>query len=90
MNFKHLLIFTSFILFATIIAQSDKIKSKPTINFIKVEKPIEINGKLDNSVWLLADPIEVNYEISPGDNLQAKEKTLVKALYDDEDGPPAK
>ncbi|MEE9432430.1 MAG: DUF5916 domain-containing protein [Melioribacteraceae bacterium] len=71
-------------IFAISKAQSDKITPKPIINIIKIDKAIEINGKLDNPTWLLADPIEVNYEISPGDNTQAKERTIVRALYDED------
>lgn len=86
MSFRSFLVSsTVFVLLflSTSNGQSEKVSSKPVLNIIKIDKPIEINGKLDNPVWLLADPIEVNYEIRPGDNSPAKEKTIVRALYDD-------
>jgi Domain of unknown function (DUF5916)/Carbohydrate family 9 binding domain-like len=72
------------ILFTTSNAQSIKDGSKPVLNIIKIDHSIEINGKMDNPVWLLADPIEVTYEITPGDNTPATERTIVRALYDEE------
>jgi Domain of unknown function (DUF5916)/Carbohydrate family 9 binding domain-like len=87
MSFRYYLVLCTlfvFIFFTTSNAQLTKISSKPVLNIIKIDVPIELNGKLDNPAWLLADPIELNYEISPGDNIQAKERTIVKALYDDE------
>ena len=65
----------------SIVAQTTK---KFEINIIKIDKPLEINGKMDNPLWLQADPIEVNYEIRPGDNTPATERTIVRALYDEE------
>jgi hypothetical protein len=56
---------------------------RPTLNIVKIDETLEINGKLDNPLWLLADPIELRYEITPGDNTPAKEKTVMRALYDD-------
>lgn len=78
MTLRYLLLFT-FIINISLFAQT-----KPTLNIIKIENPLEINGKMDNTAWLLADPIEANYEIRPGDNTPAPEKTIIKALYDDE------
>lgn len=78
MTLRYLFLFTIIINFS-LFAQT-----KPTLNIIKIENPLEINGKMDNTVWLLADPIEANYEIRPGDNTPAPEKTIIKALYDDE------
>lgn len=62
--------------------QSDK--AKPEFNITKIDKPIKINGKMDNMLWLKAEPIEIAYEFVPKDNELAKERTIVKALYDDE------
>ncbi|MCB0747716.1 MAG: carbohydrate binding family 9 domain-containing protein [Ignavibacteriae bacterium] len=86
MNIPYCFILLTFFIlsFLTINAQSGKTTSRPVFNIIKIEKPILINGKLDNPIWLQADPIEINYEISPGDNAPAKERTVVRALYDEE------
>lgn len=56
---------------------------KPVLQIKKIDKPLELTGKLENPIWQHAIPIELNYEIRPGDNIQAPEKTLVRALYDD-------
>ena len=56
---------------------------KPVLNAVKIDKPIELTGKLDNPVWNLAEPVELNYEVSPGDNAPASQKTLVKAVYNE-------
>ena len=80
MQLRYLILF-SVLINLNISAQT---KSNFEINMIKIDRPIDINGKLDNPLWLLADPIEVNYEIRPGDNTPATERTEVRALYDDE------
>ena len=80
MQLRYLILFSVLITLSI----SAQIKSNFEINFIKIDKPIDINGKLDNPLWMQADPIEVNYEIRPGDNTPATERTIVKALYDDE------
>ncbi len=87
MNLRTLFIISAFLFissFSNSQAQTENINPKPVLNIIKIDNPIEINGKLDNSAWLLADPIEAKYEIRPGDNSPAPERTIIKALYDDE------
>lgn len=59
------------------------VNDKPSLTAVKIEKPIELTGKLDNPVWEMAMPVEINYEIQPGDNTRAAHRTIVKALYDD-------
>ncbi|MCB0747717.1 MAG: carbohydrate binding family 9 domain-containing protein, partial [Ignavibacteriae bacterium] len=87
MKFRCSFVFTLLIaisLLSVSQAQQNQTTSKPVFNIIKIDKQIEINGKMDNPIWLLADPIEINYEINPGDNTPAKERTIVRALYDEE------
>lgn len=80
MILRYLFIFI--ILFKlNIIAQTTQ---KSVININKIDRQININGKMNNPLWLLADPIEIKFEINPGDNTPAKERTIVKSLYDDE------
>ncbi len=75
------------LLFILLLAQSlwaqAPSNNKPVMNAVKIDKPVELTGKLDNPVWNLAQPVEINYEINPGDNTPAPQKTIVKALYDD-------
>lgn len=72
------------VLFSYFYSQQIHASTKPVFNIIKIDTSININGKLDNPAWKLADPIEVNYEINPGDNLPASERTVVRALYNEE------
>lgn len=56
--------------------------TKKVITAVRIEKPFDLTGKLDNPVWLQAAPVELNYEVTPGENTPAPQKTLVRALYD--------
>lgn len=76
----YLLLMLSLIHFS-LLAQT---RSKFEINIIKIDKKIDINGKMDNPLWLQADPIEVKFEINPGDNSPASERTVVRALYNND------
>ena len=78
----YLLFFSTLGFLGAIIAQTNNYE-KPTIHVVKVDRPIELTGKLDDSNWSKAEPIELNYEVTPGDNTLAPQKTLVRTLYDD-------
>lgn len=82
-NFLFLLIFTASRLFAFNIYPGENPSEKPVLQIKKIDKSLELTGKLDHPIWKLAEPIELTYEIRPGDNIQAPERTLVRALYDD-------
>ena len=58
----------------------DSIKS--VINVVRINQPIELTGKLDSPLWSQAEPVELKYEVQPGENLAASQKTYVRALYD--------
>jgi len=53
------------------------------ITAIRVDKGPQINGKLDDPLWIKALSFKLKYEINPGDNINAGQKTIVRALYDD-------
>jgi hypothetical protein len=79
-----------FLLSFVLLGSVDDLTSNPnneevnsTLNVIKITEPIKLTGKMDNPLWLTADDVELNYEVTPGDNTPAPQKTLVKALYDD-------
>jgi hypothetical protein len=59
------------------------VKAKPEMTALRIDKPIELTGKLDNPAWKNAQAIEISYEVMPGENIPAPQKTYVKALYDD-------
>jgi hypothetical protein len=58
-------------------------KNKPVLQVIRLNKPIKITGKLEDPAWSAAVPVGLDYEFFPGDNTPAPQKTLVKALYDE-------
>lgn len=55
---------------------------KPSFHAVRIEKPVNLSGKLDDPLWLKALPVELNYEIEPGENTPAPQKTVAMALYD--------
>lgn len=56
---------------------------KSVLQTTKLNKPIKLTGRLEDPAWSAAVPVEMNYEFFPGDNMPAPQKTLVKALYDE-------
>jgi hypothetical protein len=56
---------------------------KPEVNAVKINTPFQLTGKLDNPAWMLSQPVELLYEITPGENTPAPQKTLVYTLYDE-------
>ena len=49
---------------------------------VRIDQPLKITGKVDNPLWLKADPVELNYEVTPGENIRAAQRTLVRVLFD--------
>jgi len=63
-------------------SQSVPDSAKSEMNVVRIDQPLDITGKLDNPLWLTADPIELKYEVTPGENTPSSQKTFVRALYD--------
>lgn len=57
---------------------------KPEIKAVRIDKPLNVSGKLDDPLWLQALPVELLYEASPGENTPAKQHTTAMILYDQE------
>lgn len=70
-------------LYSSALGQAESNIPAAEIKAIKIDKPLEITGDLTNPIWLTAEPIELNYEVTPGDNTPAAQKTFVRVLYDD-------
>ena len=51
------------------------------VTAIRINRNIDLTGKLSDPIWKLATPIELNYEIQPGENTPARQKTFVYVLY---------
>ncbi|MGA9116071.1 MAG: DUF5916 domain-containing protein [Bacteroidota bacterium] len=56
---------------------------RPSLNALRIDQPLVLSGKLDSPLWLQADSVELAYEVTPGENTPAPQKTTVRALYDD-------
>ena len=46
---------------------------KPSLQAVKTDKPVNLSGKLDDLAWQQAFPVELNYEIQPGENSPARQ-----------------
>lgn len=79
--YSSLFILFSFLSFS-MMAQSVNV-GKETMNALRIDKSFKINGKMDSPLWANAKPVELKYEVQPGDNTPAPQKTLVRAMYDD-------
>lgn len=55
---------------------------KPEINAVRTDHPLNLSGKLDDPAWVNAIPVELTYEVQPGENIPAKQRTLAMILYD--------
>jgi hypothetical protein len=55
---------------------------KPEFKAVRIDKPVTLSGRLDDPLWLNALPVELKYEISPGENIAARLRTVAMALYD--------
>lgn len=64
--------------------QDNEVNTKATLFVRRISEPINLNGKLDNPEWLKAKPVELKYEVYPGDNTPAPQRTFVYIIYDDE------
>ena len=54
---------------------------KYRITAVHIDHDIDLTGKLSDPQWKCAEPVEINFEIQPGENTPAREKTLVYVLY---------
>ncbi len=85
MKSKFFLITLFLIVFLSgpVVIFSQAVVKKPEITSIKINAPIELTGKLDNPAWALAQSVELKYEITPGENTTAPQRTVVYTLYDE-------
>jgi hypothetical protein len=55
---------------------------KPDLHAVRTDKPVKLSGRLDDPSWLKAIPVELKFEVSPGENTPARQKTFAMVLYD--------
>lgn len=57
---------------------------KPDFHAVRIEKPVNLSGKLDDPLWLKAIPVDLKFEASPCENTPARQRTVAMVLYDKE------
>ncbi len=85
---KKLLLAASLLMAAALTAKSAPTGTtdtpKPSLPAVKIEGNITLTGKMDDPLWLQAMPVELNWEIMPGENIPAKQRTTAWMLYNND------
>lgn len=66
------------------VIEEAQVDAQKSVRAIRVDTPPVIDGKLDEAVWQLAQPITDFHQIRPGDQTAPSEVTEVYVLYDDD------
>jgi len=67
--------------FASHAAEISKNQKSFSVAAVKIQSDITLTGKLSDPRWTTAPAVECPYEIQPGENTPATQRTLVKMLY---------
>ena len=51
---------------------------------VRIEGDIPLTGRLDDPRWKLAQVVEAPFEIQPGENTRARQRTFIRILYNQE------
>ena len=70
--------------FFQVVAKAQGSTDRPVLTAVRVDCPILLSGLLDDPLWKSVTPIELSYEIQPGENMPAPERTEVVALFDED------
>jgi len=63
---------------------TNKNRESFSLHAVRIDRNIALSGDLSDPAWKLATPVELPYEIDPGDNLPAKQRTTARVLYNGE------
>lgn len=55
--------------------------ARQKIAAFRIESEIELTGKLSDPRWNLAQPVQLAFEVTPGENTPASQKTTLRILY---------
>ncbi len=61
--------------------QTSQNQKKYVIDALKIDDDIKLTGTLSDPHWKIAPTVQCTFEIQPGENTPAKQKTWVKTLY---------
>lgn len=70
--------------FATLSAQESPNQKTYRTPAVRIERNIELSGRLADPLWSLAPEIPITFEVQPGENIPAPQKTIAKILYNSE------
>ncbi len=54
------------------------------VNAVRIDRDIELTGRLSDPLWALAPEVPISFEVQPGENIPAPQRTFVKILYNSE------
>ncbi len=55
--------------------------AKPHVRAIHIDRPLQISGRLDDTLWRSAQSVSLPYETDPGENTPAPQQTFASFLY---------
>jgi hypothetical protein len=82
-RYSVLVLFCTLFLFAHLAAFELPDTARPEIHAVRIDGDIRLTGKLSDPRWKLATPIELKYEVTPGENIPAPQRTIVRMLYNE-------
>src|SRR5512143_3498542 len=67
--------------FADAFGQLTPNQQKYVVDAVRIEGDIALTGRLDDPRWKAAPVVECPFEIEPGENAPARQRTQVRLLY---------
>ena len=58
--------------------------ARPQFYALRIEGNIPMTGKLDDPRWQSAQTVSIGFEVQPGENIPAPQKTVVRVLFNSE------
>src|SRR5687768_13347963 len=87
---RHPFLFIGFLLFSAPAmaqlsdAEFESIRLNKVVNAVRLTEAIELDGRLDEPVWHLAEPATDFYQKQPNNGSPASERTEVRFAYDED------
>ncbi|MGA7159911.1 MAG: sugar-binding protein [Bacteroidota bacterium] len=86
MSFVKVLVLPAFLFTAlqapaVIAADISKNQKSFSVSAVKIQNDITLTGKLSDPLWRSAPTVECPFEVQPGENTPANQRTFVKILY---------